>query len=332
MRVNDRMMHLIVYVGHAGTGPFVAYGTGFLMVKQLNDFMFQHIVTAKHVIDAIPGNTVHIRVNNHEGKARVIETTRAHWLSHPNPAIDVAVCASRIPQDQYAIGHFDIEDRAFVYRPQPGNQHVFCIGDPVQVMGMFVKRMGEAANLPILRTGTIAAMPVEKIHTTYGFHHAYLIEVRSIDGLSGSPVIAIPEPTQVFDGKWGLADKPNPKLIGMLLGHDNTYNPHDRVEIASPGNDKSGSEVIVPMNTGIGIVLPVEYVAEAIDQPALQKLREDGAMRAKKDSSFIPDSAVRMKPGTASKSALPTTAENPQHKEDFTQLLGAAVKKPQQDG
>ena len=43
-------------------------------------------------------------------------------------------------------------------------------------------------NLPIVRLGAIAAMPGEYIKTDWGCLRAYLIEARSIGGLSGSPV------------------------------------------------------------------------------------------------------------------------------------------------
>src|SRR5689334_11059030 len=61
-------------------------------------------------------------------------------------------------------------------------------GDEVAIVGLFYSHFGEAKNVPIVRTGNIAAMPDEPVPTSHGLTDAYLVEVRSIGGISGSPV------------------------------------------------------------------------------------------------------------------------------------------------
>jgi hypothetical protein len=53
---------------------------------------------------------------------------------------------------------------------------------------------GDLKNVPIVRVGNLASYPSEQIQTrAFGRMEAYLIEARSIGGLSGSPVSFILE-------------------------------------------------------------------------------------------------------------------------------------------
>ena len=63
------------------------------------------------------------------------------------------------------------------------------MGDEVFVVGLFRHRHGTQRNIPIVRVGNLAALTEEKVATNdFGLVDAYLIEARSIGGLSGSPV------------------------------------------------------------------------------------------------------------------------------------------------
>ena len=56
-------------------------------------------------------------------------------------------------------------------------------------VGLFTKYFGRSNLIPIVRTGNIAMMPKEKVPLgSFGLTDAYLIEGRSIGGLSGSPI------------------------------------------------------------------------------------------------------------------------------------------------
>lgn len=66
--------------------------------------------------------------------------------------------------------------------------HGVGIGDEILMVGLFTKRHGFRRNIPIVRAGIIAAMPEEPIEDedTGNLYDAYLAEIRSIGGLSGS--------------------------------------------------------------------------------------------------------------------------------------------------
>ena len=62
------------------------------------------------------------------------------------------------------------------------------VGDEVFITGLFTKVQETTKNIPIVRTGTVAMIPGEKIPFGDNLIEAYLVEARSIGGLSGSPV------------------------------------------------------------------------------------------------------------------------------------------------
>jgi hypothetical protein len=303
MRVDDRVRKTVVFIGLAHGPSFVAYGTGFIGVTFIGDHGFQTLVTARHVIDGIKGDRVHIRLNTLAGSAQIIETWKADWIPHENKRIDVAVCPSGIPREQFDYLHVPLFGPSILTEDVIRERDV-GIGDEVFIAGMFVSRLGETKNIPILRSGTIAAMPEEKIETAYGYHDAYLIEARSIDGLSGSPVFVQMPHWRMMDGQPKFQHGQAQYMLGMLLGHGQVGNPGDTIEILQPGARRPASrkiEVAVPLNTGIGIVLPISHIIEAVEQPAIHQRREESLRKRDPNRTFAPDSAASRDP------ELPTT-------------------------
>lgn len=271
MRVDDRALKAVLAIG-VQRETFVFYGTGFLTVNYIDGDSFQTVVTARHVIEKIKAHkspVVHVRVNTHSGAARILEAKTEHWFNHPNPQTDVAVCPSVIPLEVFDIKHVPLVDKE-ILTPEVITKENVGVGDEVYIAGMFVARLGEAQNIPIIRTGTIAAMQGEAIKTSFGYHHAYLVELRSIDGLSGSPVFLHLPPLTHENGKIRYRTSLPFYPMGMLLGHDQVTSHGDRIEIEQtnlkrPEKKKKLLEVTAPLNTGIGIVLPIEEIKEAIN-------------------------------------------------------------------
>src|SRR5262249_585862 len=146
---------------------------------------------------------------------------------------------------------------------------------------------------------TIAAMPEEPIETKYGYHDAFLIEVRSIDGLSGSPVCIDLAHRKLFRTSPSRS-LPHPRehqelfyLVGMVLGYNEVFNPRDVVEIKERQSAPI-TRATIPLNTGIAVVLPIWRVIEAVEQPRIKEPRE--ALRHESNRSrgrgFVPSSAA----------------------------------------
>ena len=322
MRVDDLIRKSVVYVGDANSKPFVPHGTGFMAASFIGDSGYQSVVTARHVLEGI-GPDVHLRLNRLDGRAQVIPLEGHTWKEHPSGKVDLAAFPTLIPKDVFDIKHIDV-DGEMMFTDYKNPEAVFGLGDEVIVAGMFQQRLGETRNLPIIRTGTIAAMPEEKIETSYGYHDAYLVEVRSIDGLSGSPVFVSNSLMQTKDGKLAPTEKLNFKFLGVLLGTNEVINPKDFVDIRQPGtgeNDQAGVRTL--LNTGIGIVAPADLVIETVKHPETEERRMNAKVQREKERRYRPSSAVTPEP--------PTKDENPQHKEDFNSLLDAAVTGPESE-
>jgi hypothetical protein len=291
LRVDDLIRKTVVFVGFTDKrGSFVPCGTGFVVaLMEDQGYSWQTIITAKHVIWSISSPIVHIRLNNHGGEAQIIPTPKELWFSHTDERIDVSVCPTLFSIKEFDVAPFPLmgptPDTDCGLNDEIIRRYYIGIGDEVYIPGMFISRPGQRSNLPILRIGTIAAMPEEPIETEYGLQEAFLLEVRSTDGLSGSPVCiniwgrtlpATAPPRRLPHPSEG---RPLFFLAGMILGYNAVHNPIDMVEIAPRsrrGRKPHKTQLApVPLNTGIAVVLPIWRVLEAINQPPLKAAREE---------------------------------------------------------
>jgi hypothetical protein len=294
MRLDDDILKTIVYLGREDHGSFVPYGTGFITARLPNEHQaWQTLVTARHVIDSIKAKTVYVRLNNRAGEAQTIRVAKDEWHFHPDDRVDVAVCPSIIGADVFDILHFALGPHSAPGIPDHSlspdliKKHRVGIGDEAYIAGMFVGRMGNKRNIPIVRQGTIAAMPDEPMETSYGFHEAFLLESLSIHGLSGSPVcLNMPlnrrmSSTYLMNGPLPLpGDAPLPfYVMGMVLGYNEVYGPTDKINLATPTKSGRQRRVNVALNTGIAVVLPIWKVIEAIDEPSIQSQRDASRTR-----------------------------------------------------
>ena len=260
-------------------------GTCFFLGRPIDgtDHHFGYFVTARHVIDGIRDlglTEALIRLNSTTGQSFWAETEISAWQPHPDPGVDVAVFRSSIPEgaDHLVYPTTSAGISSFLQREE------IDIGSEAVVLGLFAHHFGADRNIPILRTGNIAAMCEEKVATSAGLMDAYLVEVRSIGGLSGSPVFARTPPIRVTpEGKLLFNRKPNAAffLLGLVHGHyDDTSAA--RVDIVAEDIAAVPSRI----NVGIAIVVPVEKILEAIAQPAILSIEDPIAAELRR--SFQP--------------------------------------------
>jgi len=145
------------------------------------------------------------------------------------------------------------------------------LGDEVFLTGLFERHYGTTRNIPILRTGAIAAMPEEPIYWTRTTVEgdravsmdAYLIEARSIGGLSGSPVfVYVGSTRRTGSGAVAIRAGRTYYLLGLMHGH------WDAPPDALSDSDEMRAEAV---NMGIGIVVPVEAIMETLNHPKLKR-------------------------------------------------------------
>ena len=183
-----------------------------------------HIVTAKHVAEAIEPAEAVIALNAKDGAPLFLRTGETQWFYHPteSDSVDVAV----LPFGSARFNEYDIAyipEDIFVSDERISKFDI-GLGDKTIVVGLFTRFYGTTRLMPIVRTGTVAMMPTDKVPTrSFGEIDAYLAEGRSIEGLSGSPVFVrntARMPTQTPAGTSGwLSGAGSLHFLGLMHGH-----------------------------------------------------------------------------------------------------------------
>lgn len=267
MVIPDEIRKCVCFVGYEmASGEKVLAGTAFFLShsnQSSPDRRRSCVVTAKHVIDKIKDkgiNSIWLRLNLKLSGAIWIKTEVSWWNCHPSdPVADVSIAPIQIME---RMDHKTVPLEMCITRKVIAEQKV-DVGDELFLTGLFARHSGLNNNIPIVRVGNIAAMPQEKVRTELGYIDAYLIEARSIGGLSGSPVFV--NLSGVRHGNLSLIG-PKFYLLGLMHGH------YDSDLFRSyPGE---GTASIESVNMGIGIVVPIEKVVEIIGNPRFREVEE----------------------------------------------------------
>lgn len=297
--IPPQLLGCVVFVGYedsAGKEHFA--GTAFWISRPGPEdikerFRTTYLVTAAHVLENIQKNTspnyqrIRIRVNAWIGGQRWEDTPLCYWKVHPDPAADIAVF--KMPLDQKKVDHFAWPVEAFVNEQstkEDGGRRIGH-GDDVFVAGLFSRHQGKFRNVPIVRMANIAALTGEPIEGCGGLPlQAYLVESRSIGGLSGSPVFYdIYALKEAFIGESRMVTTPIKfRLLGVMHGH---FECSD-IELDTITEDANKEKRI---NSGIAIVIPAQRVVEATDLFAEEDAQEAEEYRAKSRSYVVPDSS-----------------------------------------
>lgn len=270
MRIPDDLKKSVVFIlreDKPDTWNFV--GTGFFVSKKMERIpgrSFAYLVTAKHVVVALKGHRFAVRINKKEGGSELLiaETDGLQWYDHPNHGespSDVSVIRMPIIQTD----HLDfraIPTEMFLKKEEMETD--VGAGDEVYIIGLFANLFGKERNSPLVRVGNIAMAPEDKVPTNdFGDMEAYLIEARSLGGISGSPVFTMPSKI-VIGGSKRLY------CMGLVHGHwdipiqlGQEIAPQDEVGESDVSNRNHG------VNMGIAIVTPAFKILETIEHPEL---------------------------------------------------------------
>src|SRR6266404_714733 len=269
MRIPNNILNCVTFLGvRPNDGPlagkFVCLGTGFFIVMEQAGVHFSYLVTAKHVLDEAQRGgfkNVEARLNKKEGSAEIVKLVdNDQWIRYENPAVDVAITAYSIDFNVFDCAAMPLRMFADAHSV---SQHGIGPGDELFTVGLFSLKEGRQRNIPIVRSGIIAAMPNESepFIRTSGTYHAYLAEMRSIGGLSGSPVFVfidhrnriVPYTGLIMSGErndWTIF------CIGLIRGHwdldretSDTIVAQDEKEDVRLGFSKGEN-----LNVGIAIV------------------------------------------------------------------------------
>lgn len=265
MYVPDETRKCVAFVGFMDTRgePHIAATAFFVYIPfehRGSHHSFIYCVTARHVVEAIDamGNlcSMFLRLNLKSGGTRDFPVATNEWQYHSDPVFDAAVLPFAFDQEicdhrAYPVGDFLTPE--FAERDQVG------IGADLFILGLFKLHVPESKNVPILRVGNIAAMPEEPVLSGRGQAMLYLVETRSIGGLSGSPVFTYKKPILGLDQSGQEKNIPIPtrnNLMGMIHGH---FDERERGE---------------KINMGIAMVTPIQIVAEILECSTFTRVRE----------------------------------------------------------
>jgi hypothetical protein len=152
-------------------------------------YPLRFLATARHVAKKLEGKKFAIRVNNPNGSVRVINgQPDTKWWYHPTEEEYVDAALAVFPDDLGELDLFTIQLEWFADEQRMKKANIGA-GDEVFIAGLFTEITKTTKNIPIVRIGNLASIPGEKIPFKDGrLIDAYLVETRSIGGLSGSPV------------------------------------------------------------------------------------------------------------------------------------------------
>lgn len=276
---NDSLMQLppeiqkcVAFACFNGKGGIQLAGTAFFVGVQTQEIgaSWVYIVTAKHVIAGILKNSIDekvlLRVNMKNGPSKFVETHSSDWKYHPgDSSVDVAVLDLALAVDLVDYLTIPIEIAATQRVVQ---EQAIGVGDDVFLTGLFVNHFGRARNLPIIRVGNIALMPEEPVDTRdLGPIAAYLVEARSIGGLSGSPVFVQLGNTRIRGNIVSMGGPNRFYWLGLMHGHFDLKVKGDDTLIEDALSDER-------VNMGIAIVVPVDKILEVINQEVFVEMRE----------------------------------------------------------
>lgn len=261
MQIPDQVKKSVVFIGYRmADGSTRVAGTAFFIAEDEGTFAF--LVTARHVVESVRRLGVTdfcARINTKAGEAAWATIPNDDWRFHPtDAAVDIAFIKTVIPAE---MDHLAIRTSTAITAARL-LEHEIGAGDEVFVVGLFRHHHGERRNIPIVRTGSIAALAEEPVQTARGLIDADLIEARSIGGLSGSPVFVNLGVVRAVRNEFKhCAAGPVFFLLGLIHGH---YDVNaSEVDACWPAIDANG---VIPdkVNVGIAIVTPVASLLEAI--------------------------------------------------------------------
>lgn len=222
-------------------------GSGFLVGYRDSIDEPKHIyaVTNAHVVN---DDYTIVRLNTEHGTT-TLETKKQDWILHPD-GDDVAVTRLPVqPSHEYQYFYSDV-----LLDEIGAKEHGIGPGDDVFMIGRLVAHSGTKRNLPVARFGNIAMLPLENLSNGLGKSRPhYLVEMRSVSGFSGSPVVVHYTPVGPTEG----FRSPFPsKLLGVDCGH-------------LPVHEEQ-------LSAGIAAVVPAWRITELLNLPevAAQRVSE----------------------------------------------------------
>ena len=141
------------------------------------------------------------------------------------------------------------------------------------MVGRFIAHDGKEENQPLARFGNIAMMPRESVlDGREMLVEAYLVEIRSLPGFSGSPVILHVGPANCRgNGTMTRFYEESLGLLGIDTGHKMlTSEVRDKAT-----RQKADVPWHVLQNTGVSIVAPASKIRDVLEDEVFVRQRHE---------------------------------------------------------
>jgi hypothetical protein len=265
-RIKDEFLDCAIYLypsvdaANMGRG---AGGSGFLVgipSEMHREGTYLYAVSNSHVVGE-PGKSPVVRLNTQKGDLDIIPLKEEDWIHHPG-GDDVAICPIVLSPEIYK---YKVIGQNILLTESLMSEYSIGIGDDVFMVGRLITHQGKQRNMPVLRFGNIAMMPMEPIKQRErgGFEQiSFLVEARSVGGFSGSPVFVY------MQSLIQRPDFPNFESVGFgpwLLGID-----WGHIDFFSRVPEALGK----PFNAGMTAVVPAWKLNEFVNSEELVLMRK----------------------------------------------------------
>ncbi len=294
-RIYDIYLESIVYIypseQDAINGERVG-GCGFLYgipSDVVEDSYHVYVVTNRHVAIRPENPNPAIRINTKTGKFESISTNRDNWKPHPD-GDDLAILPIGIKPNIYKYNFLRSDQHPI--SDEFIKSHDIGPGDEVFMTGRFINHEGKDRNIPAVCFGNISMMPEEPIlnEWTQLRQESYLVEMRSISGYSGSPVIVYlssldlrPKQDKIdLNNIWWEA-----RLLGINWGHL----PIEEQVVERDGS-KNNDGLKIKFNSNMACVVPVSKMTELLNIDELSRKRQEDNLKElerRKNVKAVPD-------------------------------------------
>ncbi len=234
------------------------------------------IVTAKHVLG--DNDKIYARYNTQEGSKTVVveydlkklKKENDFWV-HQDEGVDIAVFRAL----NYKITKYQTLPLDLIASKDDFEKEDVKPADRVIFPGLLVNFMGKENNYPIIKDGTIALIPNEKVPLNYFVgkqpvtteQELIFINGFSMPGLSGAPVLLWPGP-RLINNSFNLGGT-KPLLLGVMHGF---YEARPRGVIKEV---TTGTKYFYQDNSGVAIIFPSWRLKEIFQQSAFLKRMDE---------------------------------------------------------
>lgn len=246
-----------------GSGFVVNYAAG------VGAWRIRYVVTNAHVME---NGGQWVRLNHPQG-TYTLHIPPDQWET--SPPDDFAIAVLSLPQ---AVAPFQISLETYALTRQKAKAFNVGPGDEAYMVGRFTAHGGHVSNNPIARFGSISLMPNPNEPVRDGRTNdveAYLIEMRSHAGFSGSPVF-LTIPQQSFRGIIGDTSLESNIthffLLGINTGHKDDLLPVEEKDGLGVWNKRDNFRA--RHYSDVAIVTPIWKVVDLLNRQDLMAQRK----------------------------------------------------------